>query len=116
MTTITVTIDATPEQLAAIAAALGGSAPAATTQTSKPADKPKETPKAADKPKEEAKSEPAADVPSRDAVTAAAQALVKANGREALADLLGEFEAKNLSGLKDEQLADFIAKAEKGAK
>lgn len=109
--TITIT-DPTPVQIAA----LFGTLTVINTKEAVPA-KAKAEPKA--KPEE-----PAAEVeeqatdettssPSIDDVKAAAQVLVKANGREALAELLAEFKAENLSGLAEGKRAAFIAAAEK---
>ena len=111
--TITIT-DPTSQQLAA----LFGSAPKQAIEAEEQA-KPA-TRKAADKPKAEEpaadKEEPKSDVPSHDDVVAAAQALVGANGREALAELLGEFDAKNLSGIGEDKRAAFIEKAQSKTK
>ena len=111
--TITIT-DPTPAQIAAL---FGGAAdapvdekPARTPR--KAADKPAETP--AEEPKAE---EPAADdVPSLDDVKAAAQKLVNANSREALAELLETYGAKNLSSLPEDKRASFIEKCENKSK
>jgi hypothetical protein len=102
--TITIT-DPTPEQIAA----LFGAEPIA----EKP--KPARTTKAKDEPRAEEPEKPEveqSDVPSLDDVKAAAQALVAANGREALAELLSEYDAKNLSSVPEDKRADFISAIE----
>lgn len=103
--TITIT-DPTPAQIAAL---FGGDAAKPAAKTEQKVSKP--DPKAAaEESKPEASNEgPAA--PTHDEVVAAAQALVTANGREALAELLTELGAKNLSGIAEKDRADFIAKA-----
>lgn len=91
---------------------------AASNQRAAEATKPKTPRKAADKPaaEEPKQEEPAAEeqagdtVPSIDEVKAAAQALVGANGREALAELLEGLGAKNLSSIKESDRAAFIEK------
>jgi hypothetical protein len=106
--TITITItDPTPTQIAALFGTAGGPvtpevAAAKTTRASKPKEEPVAEPKTSDPVAD-------ADVPSLDDVRDAAQALVKANGREALAERLAQFGAANLSALPEDKRAAFIA-------
>lgn len=118
--TITIT-DPTPEQIAALFGAQEAApARAAGKAKDEPASAKKEEPAPSAKTESStASDEPDAspsDVPTAEDVTAAAQALVKANSREALAELLGEFDAKNLSGVKEGDRAAFIAKCEEKSK
>lgn len=95
--------------IAESAAPTSASKPAPKTETKK-VEEPKEEKPAGKKVEETAP--PAADVPTKEEVTAAAQALVGANGREALAELLEQFGAKNLSTIPDDKKAEFIGKCE----
>jgi hypothetical protein len=74
--------------------------------------KPARTTKAKEEPAAEQPEVEQSDVPSIDDVKAAAQALVAANGREALAELLSEYDAKNLSSVPEDKRADFISAIE----
>ncbi len=68
------------------------------------------TTKTAAKPKPEPTEEPAAAATgeiSQDDMVGAAQKYVKDNGREALASLLAEFGAGQLTGVPDDQRAEF---------
>lgn len=108
-------------QLAAVSAALNGTGAVTPTAAEKPAAKPKaekaEEPKGKTVEEVPQEAEPlAADVPSKEDVTAAAQALVAANGREALAELLEQLGAKNLSSIPDDKKAEFIGKCEEKTK
>lgn len=106
--TITIT-DPTPAQIAAL---FGISAAATPAAEPKAEEKPKRQPKAKEAAMaepEEPTEAPAAEVPSLDDVRAAAQKIVAANGRDALADRLAEFGAVNLSALPEDRRAEFIA-------
>lgn len=88
-----------------------GASAATTVKTTKTKAEPAKETKV--EPKEEPAAEPVeeqGDVPSADDVTDAAQAFIKANSREALIELLGTFDAKNISGLPEDKRAAFIAK------
>lgn len=105
--TITIT-DPTPEQIAAL---FGGTQPDTQDKPAprKQADKPK-----AEEPKQD---EPeTSEVPSLDEVKAAAQKLVNASTREALAELLETFASKNLSSVPEAKRAAFIEQCENKAK
>jgi ribosomal protein L12E/L44/L45/RPP1/RPP2 len=113
MARISITIDAENaddlNRTLAILGSASGTAPAAAakTETKAPA-------KAADKPKaEEPKEEPAAEEgPSLADCKAAMAVYDKANGREALGELLGRFGIRNISALPAAQYAEFIAACE----
>ena len=111
--TMTFTADTPAELFAQIAAvaAFGEAPPTKTTASTKPAAKATKTEPTKETKVEAPEEKPdAAEVPSADEVTDAAQAFVKANSREALIELLGSFGSKNISGLPEEHRADFIAK------
>lgn len=124
--TISVTLAVTASQLAQIAAIMGGAAAAATA----PAPEPEETTTR----RTRAKADDAGsakdtevkgkdkdggevdEVPSKEDVTKAAQALSSANGRDALVEMLGKFDAKNISGIAEEDRQKFIDACAKAAK
>ena len=81
--------------------------------SAKPAaeEKPKATPES--KPNNEAPAAETRDGPRFDYMKAAAQKLVAANGREALAELLTDYDAKNLSSVPEGKRAEFIEAIDK---
>ena len=97
----------TAAQVAAIAAVLDGSAPAAAAPNVKPATA-KTEPKT--EPKTEAKSDATEITVER--LTELGKAFAGKNGRDAFVELLGGFGAKNISGVPAEQRAALLAKLE----
>lgn len=69
----------------------------------------KEAPKVEEK--QEEATDQASDLPTVDELKAVSQKLVAANGREAMAELLEEFGAKNLSSLPESQRVEYLEKA-----
>ena len=118
--TITIT-DPTPEQIAALFGAPAAQAPepdreaAPEPEAKKPARrapaKAKKAEPVEEAPVEEVAEEEAADEVSEDDVREAAQALAKAEGRDALKDLLAEFKADKISSIKPAQREAFVSKA-----
>lgn len=108
--TITIT-DPTPEQIAALFGTQGSAKTSEKAEPKKTEPAPKSEP-AADAPSEDS----TASVPTKDDLTAAAQALVAANGRDALAELVEKFKAKNLSSIAEGDRAAFIAQCEEKTK
>lgn len=118
---ISVTLAVTASQLAQIAVIMGGGA--ATGEPEKPAGRSRRTAETETETKAEPKvtgkdkgGEEVPEVPSKEDVTKAAQALSAANGREALIEMLGKFDAKNISGIADEDRQKFIDACEKATK
>lgn len=114
--TITIT-DPTPAQIAALfgtldtAKSAGNAAKKDTKVSSPPADTPESGSQTSDSGQTApTDASPSDAVPSLDDVKAAAQALVGKNGRDALAELVEEFKAKNLSTIAESDRAAFIAK------
>jgi hypothetical protein len=122
--TITINGNVSPEDLAKIAVLVKGYDPYHhdTAQAAPVEDTPAEKPKREAKPKaadpkvvEEQEVEPAgepdADVPTQAQVVEVAQALVKAQTREVLEELVKSFGAASLSKIPEGSRADFIAQA-----
>lgn len=109
---IQVTLMVTAAQLAQIIPILDETAEA----PAEPAPRPRTRAKAAEpesKAQPEVKGKDAAgdevdEVPDQAAVTKAAQAYAKANGRDALVEMLGRYDATQVSGVPEEQRAAFI--------
>lgn len=123
--TITIT-DPTPEQLAALfgrapkeaieAAEGNAAAKKGTKASSPPADTQESGSKTSDSGQTATTDASPSDVPDLEAVKAAAQKLVNASSREALAELLETFAAKNLSSIPEGKRAAFIEQCENKAK
>lgn len=113
-------LELTIPQLAAVAAALAGTSAAVEPKTTsaKPAPKtkteepPAEAGKGAEVKGRDADGDDVAEVPDTAAVTAAAKTLAAKNGRDALAELLEKYGAKQLSGLAESDRAAFIEAVE----
>ncbi len=118
MAQITLTINAdSPSDLAAALAGLAGGTPAAPKAATAKVEQsvaPKATPakeKAEPEPKQEDGAQAGAQAGvSLEQVKAAMAAYDKANGRDALKELLGSFGIKNISALPEDQFAAFIEK------
>jgi hypothetical protein len=107
--TITLEIPALDRLTAVLSAQAGAQAPDApkttTTRRPPPSDKAPADPPAGDN--------TGVDIEAlKAAATTAAMKLQKAQGRDALIALLGEFNAANISALTAEQLVEFAAKAD----
>lgn len=118
MTQISVTLAVTASQLAQIAAIMGGETAAPKTEPAAPRSRSKTEDTETKSKETEVKGKDKAgddvpEVPSAEDVTAAAQRLNKANGREALVEMLGKFDAKNVSGIAEERRQDFIDAVDK---
>jgi hypothetical protein len=114
---IQLTLNVTAAQMAAIAAIMGGEAaePAKTTPRTrvKTEEPPAETGKGAEVKGKDAAGEDVDEAPSADNVAAAAKTLAAKNGRDALVEMLGQYGAKQLSGIAEGDRAQFIEDCEK---
>lgn len=110
---IQLTLNVTAAQMVAIAAIMSGDAPVAepvpATTRRKAKDAEPEKAPATDVKAEDTAGNDVSDVPSQADVTAAAQGYAKANGRDALVELLGKYGAQNVSGVPEDKRAEFIA-------
>lgn len=104
--TITIT-DPTPAQIAALFGTQDSAKPAGKAKAEPVSAKKEET--APETASEETDASPSDAVPTKEELTAAAQALVAASGRDALAELVEKFKAKNLSSIAEGDRAAFIA-------
>lgn len=115
--TITLEIPALDRLTAAITAQIGaGANTAVPTVEGEPTPKPatrRAAPKTDPKPETEQPDDATVDVDALKATaTTAAMKLQKAQGRDALIALLGEFDAANISALTADQLVEFATKAD----
>lgn len=97
---------------AAAAETTSTEAPKTTTRTRKPAEPAAESGKGAEVKGADVAGEEVDEVPSADDVAAAAKVLNAKNGRDALVEMLGKYDAKQLSGIAETDRAAFIAACE----